>query len=151
MLTYYWGGKPHHISSDNICFKSRWGWKTPAPSQIKGRSTWEIMNFEERRENLTEGEKWFVFWIFIQLYTITFTITDLNSREFVIFFAKFWLRPPWGSAGDWQYWARGTQSLTRGCEIFFRGPAYFQVARSSAYFHSSGFSILVSFRIFSNW
>ena len=63
MPTKYSRGKPQHIiaSSDNICFKSRWGWNTPAASHIKVRGTWAIVNFEERRENLTEGEKLFVF------------------------------------------------------------------------------------------
>ena len=153
MLTKYSRGKPQHIiaSSDNICFKSRWGWNTPAASHIKVRVTWAIVNFEERRENLTEGEKWFVFGIFIQLYTITFTIADLNSKEFVIIFCQVLASPPVRvcrrltilSARDPKFDERLRDLLPRPC--IFSGCEILHI------FTPPGFSILISFGIFSNW
>ena len=131
-----------------------------ASSHIKGRGTWEIMNFEERRENLTEGEKWFVLGIFIQLYTITFTKAGLNFKEFVIIFCQVLASPP----------VRVCRRLTI---LSARDPKFDERLRdllpSPAYFHSywilylglidiffwgrhifspAGFSILVSFGIF---
>ena len=67
---------------------------------------------------------------FIQLYTITFTIADLNSKEFVIIFCQILAAPPVRvcrrltilSARDPKFDERLRDLLPR--------PAYFQVARS---------------------
>ena len=146
MLTYCSRGKLQHISSDNICFKSRWGWKTPAASHNKGRGTWAIWNLKKVEKSLTEGEKWF-FWDFCSAIHNYFHYSSLEYQKvFHDFLPSFGFAPREGlqatdnigRAGP-KVWREVARSSSEALHIF----TLLFVSRSLAYFSSTGLSNLV--------
>ena len=182
MLTYCSRGKLQHISSDNICFKSRWGWKTPAASHNKGRGTWAIWNLKKVEKSLTEGEKWF-FWDFCSAIHNYFHYSSLEYQKvFHDFLPSFGFAPREGlqatdnteRAGP-KVWREVARSSSEPCIFSLLldslSWSYWHIFLRKAYFQSCwilylglfwdllllhiftppGFSIFVSFGIFSNW